>query len=218
MIIIYYIYKIENIKNSKKYIGLTNNIDRRRKRHFSDLKSGKHDNLFLQKEYDSFGEDVFTFTMLFQGEVTEQEIGEKEKDCIKYYDSFHNGYNQNEGGNFGASNGGSQLIQKDIFNILSVLEFASRSGQVLATMFGVSRTTISRINRGESHAQYKTMYEEFPLKERENIYKKFCEKTGFYENKINTTILKTLRHLNEEQVHCILYNFENRIIPIKKMA
>lgn len=34
----YYIYKIENLINEKKYIGLTNNIKRRRARHFTDLK------------------------------------------------------------------------------------------------------------------------------------------------------------------------------------
>ena len=44
---IYYIYKIENKVNHKIYIGLTNNIERRRKRHFSDLKRHVHDNQFL---------------------------------------------------------------------------------------------------------------------------------------------------------------------------
>ena len=43
----YYIYKIENLKNGKKYIGLTNNIQRRRSRHFTDLKCNRHDNSFL---------------------------------------------------------------------------------------------------------------------------------------------------------------------------
>ena len=43
----YYIYKIENLINQKKYIGLTNNIQRRRARHFTDLKNGRHDNHFL---------------------------------------------------------------------------------------------------------------------------------------------------------------------------
>ena len=33
----YYIYKIENLQNHKKYIGLTNNLQRRRNRHFTDF-------------------------------------------------------------------------------------------------------------------------------------------------------------------------------------
>lgn len=44
----YYIYKIENLINHKKYIGLTNNIKRRRNRHFSDLEGNRHCNSFLK--------------------------------------------------------------------------------------------------------------------------------------------------------------------------
>ena len=60
----YYIYKIENIKNHKKYIGLTNNIKRRRSRHFTDLKCNRHENSFLQKEYNIFGKENFIFEIL----------------------------------------------------------------------------------------------------------------------------------------------------------
>jgi len=147
----YYIYKIENTENHKKYIGLTNNIVRRRNRHFNDLRRNKHDNSFLQKEFNIYGEKSFSFNIEFQGDVSYQEISNKEKEFIKYYDSYKNGYNQNEGGNFGPSNGGSHLIESDILTILSVLEFMSRPGQVLSDIFCVSRTTISRIKRGVNH-------------------------------------------------------------------
>ena len=60
----YYIYKIENLVNHKKYIGLTNNIARRKCRHFGDLKRGVHDNQFLQKEYNIYGLENFSFTMI----------------------------------------------------------------------------------------------------------------------------------------------------------
>jgi group I intron endonuclease len=128
MIYLYYIYKIENLVNHKKYIGLTNNIKRRQLRHFTDLKRNKHDNSFLQKEYNIFGKDNFNFEKIFEGEVTYEEIGSLEKYYIQYYDSYKNGYNQNEGGNFGPSNGGTHLTEADILNILSALEFMSRPG------------------------------------------------------------------------------------------
>ena len=124
----YYIYKIENLINHKKYIGLTNNVQRRRARHFTDLRCKRHDNSFLQKEFIKYGQDNFSFEVVYQGDITCEEIGEKEKEYIKYYDSYLNGYNQNEGGNFGPSNGGSHLTKSDIFNILSALEFMSRPG------------------------------------------------------------------------------------------
>jgi group I intron endonuclease len=151
--IMYYIYKIENLVNHKKYIGLTNNIERRRSRHFSDLRNGRHDNSFLQKEYNIYGEENFNFNVEFEGDISSEEIGDKEKEFIKKYDSYRNGYNQNEGGNFGPSNGGSHLTQIDIFNILSALEFCSKPGQILSDIFGVSKTTISRIKKGVNHNQ-----------------------------------------------------------------
>ena len=214
----YYIYKIENLVNHKKYIGLTNNIARRKCRHFGDLKRGVHDNSFLQKEYNIYGLENFSFTIEYQGDCSEYEIGEKEKEFIKKYDSYKNGYNQNEGGNFGASNGGTQLTQTDIFNILSALEFMSKPGQILANMYGVSRTTISRIKNGINHNQYKEEYDKLSLEERKAIYEIFCDSTNFIEDKVNTTIIKNKRQLNEQQVHLILYNFEAHILSKKDMA
>lgn len=214
----YYIYKIENLINHKKYIGLTNNIERRRCRHFGDLKRGVHDNHFLQKEYNIYGLENFSFTVEYEGDCSEYEIGEKEKEYIKKYDSYKNGYNQNEGGNFGASNGGTKLTQTDVFNILACLEFMSKPGQILANMYEVSRTTISRIKKGENHIQYKQEYEQLPLEERKQIYKIFCDSTNFIEDKVNTTIIQTKRQLTEEEVHLILYNFENKMVTKAKMA
>ncbi len=215
----YYIYKIENLINEKKYIGLTNNIKRRRARHFTDLKCGRHDNSFLQKEYIKYGVDNFSFEILFSDDVDYDIISKKEQEYIKIYDSYLNGYNQNEGGNFGPSNGGSHLVESDILNILSALEFMSRPGQILADMYDVSRTTISRIKKGENHSLIKSKYDNLPLKERKEIYKILCDSTNFYETKVNTTIIQSKRKLSEEQVHLIFYNEEkNRILPLDKLA
>ena len=204
----YYIYKIENLLNHKKYIGLTNNIARRRARHFTDLRCGRHDNSFLQKEFLRDGENNFSFEIIFEGNVTSQEISEKEKYYIKLYDSYYNGYNQNEGGNFGPANGGSHLTKSDIFNILSALQFMSRPGQILADMYDVSRTTISRIKKGENHSQIKEEYDSLSEDMKKSIYKIFCDSTNFYENKVNTTIIQSKRKLSKEQVFQIFLNEE----------
>ena len=214
----YYLYKIENLENGKKYIGLTNNIKRRRARHLADLKRGVHDNSFLQKEYNIFGADKFSFNQIYEGNIDEKEIGDKEKEYITKFDSYRNGYNQNEGGNFGASNGGSHLTQSDILNILSALEFMSRPGQILSNMYDVSRTTISRIKSGASHSQYKEEYNNLSEDDRKELYEIFCESTNFVEDKINTTIITSKRHLTEEQVHLILLNFETKTLTQKAMA
>lgn len=214
----YYIYKIENLLNHKKYIGLTNNVARRRARHFTDLRCHCHDNSFLQKEFIRDGEENFSFEVIFAGDVTVEEIGEKEKFYIQKYDSYLNGYNQNEGGNFGPSNGGSCLTKSDLLNILSALEFMSRPGQILANMYGVTRTTISRIKRGENHSLIKEEYDQLPLEERKSIYRIFCDSTNFYETKVNTTIIQSKRKLTEQQIHLIFLNEElNRPIAINQL-
>ena len=214
----YYIYKIENLQNHKKYIGLTNNIVRRHSRHFSDLRRDCHPNQFLQKEFNLFGEENFIFSIEFEGDITEQEIGNKEKEFIQFYDSYRNGYNQNEGGNFGASNGGTQLTQSDIWNILSVLEFMSKPGQVLADIFGVSRTTISRIKQGVNHNRYKEEYDKLPFENRQKIYFDFCKSVDLISKKANSTIIQSKRKLTEEQVFLALLNEERKILSKVALA
>ena len=204
----YYIYKIENLKNNKKYIGLTNNIIRRKIRHFTDLRRNKHDNSFLQKEFNIYGEENFSFNIEFQGEISYQEISEKEKEYIQFYDSYKNGYNQNEGGNFGPSNGGSHLTESDVLNILAVLEFMTKPGQLLANIFDVSRTTISRIKKGINHNQYKEEYERMSLEERKKIYDNFCNDMNLLEEKANLSKINNKRQLTKNQVYLILLNEE----------
>ena len=214
----YYIYKIENLINHKKYIGLTNNIVRRRNRHFTDLRCNRHDNLFLQKEANIYGLNNFSFEQIFEGDVTSQEIGNLEKYYIKQYDSYYNGYNQNEGGNFGPSNGGSHLIKSDIFSICSALEFCSRPGAVLADIFQITTTTVSRIKKKENHSSIIEEYYNLPFEERRDIYNIFCESCSFKEIKAHQTIIKNKRKLTQNQVFMIYVNEEYKIIPKKHLC
>lgn len=164
------------------------------------------------------GEENFSFEIIFEGEVTYEEISEKEVYYIEYYDSYFNGYNQNKGGNFRPSNGGSHLIKSDLFNIMAALEFMSKPGQVLADIYEVTRTTISKIKRKESHLEVREEYDSLPLEERQKIYQIFCDSSNFYEKKVNSTIIKTKRKLTETQVHLILLNEElGRPVTLKDM-
>lgn len=94
----------------------------------------------------------------------------------------------------------------------------SRPGQILSEIYGVSRTTISRIKKGENHCQYKEEYDKLPLEERKSIYKIFSDSYNFYERKVNTTIIQSRRHLTEQQVHLMLLNEElNKPITQKEL-
>lgn len=59
-----YIYKIQNIKNGKYYIGSANNFEIRKKQHINDLNKLKHHNYLLQRDWNYYGDENFKFTVL----------------------------------------------------------------------------------------------------------------------------------------------------------
>ena len=215
---LYYVYKIENIVNHKKYIGLTNNINRRRSRHFGDLASKRHDNKFLQKEYDIFGKDNFSFEQIFCGDVDADEIEELEKYYIAYFDSYQNGYNQNNGGHFGPSNGGSKLTKTDILNILATTEFKDRSYKFLSDFFGVSKTTIMRIYRGDNHCAYYHEYHKMSNEQRYEIYNIFRNNSNLDKIVEDGHCLRSKRKLTNEQCLQVLSCIEFKKCTKKHLA
>lgn len=208
----YYIYKIENIINHKVYIGLTNNIPRRWGRHLSGLRRGVHDNKFLQSEFDKYGESNFEFSQVICGDYTDKEIGDLERKYIKEYDSYYNGYNQNEGGNFRATNGGTKLIVNDILKILAMLEFSTKSGQTLGDMFGVTRTQIARIKKGENHMYAQNLYHSMSYNERKALYEECISNEDIRFDMLKSNKKPTNRKLTKEQVFMVLLNNERKIM------
>lgn len=93
------IYKIENKINKKVYIGQAINIKRRWTIHKKDLNKNNHYNGYLQRAWNKYGEENFSFSII---EET-NELNEREKFWIKSYKSFESkfGYNQTYGGTFG---------------------------------------------------------------------------------------------------------------------
>lgn len=55
------LYKIINKINSKFYIGSSDDIERRFKRHLLDLSKNKHDNQHLQSAWNKYGSEAFLF-------------------------------------------------------------------------------------------------------------------------------------------------------------
>ena len=58
------IYKIINVVNNKFYVGSAVDLKRRKTRHFSELRTGKHNNKHLQAAWDKYGESSFIFVVV----------------------------------------------------------------------------------------------------------------------------------------------------------
>lgn len=85
------IYKITNKINNKCYIGYSNNIEKRWCSHRTNPQNPE-----LKQDMEKFGLYNFLFEVLEECSVNE--LPQKETYWIKYYDSYHTGYNMNSGG------------------------------------------------------------------------------------------------------------------------
>lgn len=95
------IYMIRNNIDNKVYIGQSINLKRRINTHKLKLRSGTHDNSYIQNSVDKYGYMNFEFSILEY--CIEEDLDDKEKYWIARYDSMNrdNGYNRESGGNFG---------------------------------------------------------------------------------------------------------------------
>lgn len=95
------IYCIENIITNKRYIGQSVDIYSRWSHHRSELNNHTHDNNYLQKSWDKYGEDNFKFYIIEK--CLKQELDDKEIYYINQYKTLNRdyGYNLKEGGQSG---------------------------------------------------------------------------------------------------------------------
>ena len=106
------IYCIENLVNSKKYIGSSINIKNRWYSHKTSLKKGLHHSYKLQRAWNKYGEENFEFKILKEIEI--DQIKELRKIEQNYLDKFQSynfkfGYNVNQNSNGGNENFATEL-------------------------------------------------------------------------------------------------------------
>lgn len=94
------IYKITNLVTNQVYIGQSILLKNRLINHRSRLKRGRHENSKLQRSYDKYGVENFSFDIIEQEEhMTREELNEKEIYYICLYQSnSEKGFNLTDGG------------------------------------------------------------------------------------------------------------------------
>ena len=122
------IYKITNKINGKSYIGLTDDIKRRISEHKS---KGDTTNLLIDHVIKKYGKNNFTYEIL--EECSLDQLEEREKYWIKFYNSKENGYNLTDGGDLhsvGENNGRAKLTEEDIKIIRNAYNNHERQNEV----------------------------------------------------------------------------------------
>ena len=84
------IYKIENTKTSQRYIGRTDNLERRKRRHFGDLKNNNHHSTFLQRAFEKYGEEVFEMSVCCSGLTRDEAVELEQLILDECYDDLYN--------------------------------------------------------------------------------------------------------------------------------
>lgn len=149
-----FIYCYTNLITGKKYVGQTNNPDRRKREHLScsrNKKSVSYNDLFHYK-LRQYGIDNFKFEILETIESEDQNlIDEREQYWIKEKDSLvgKNGYNMTNGGQQGYYNYNynRKLTDEQIDDIIEMLK-NEVPYYVIQDKYNISGGTVSNINHG----------------------------------------------------------------------
>lgn len=91
------VYNITCLVNDKIYIGSSKNIYKRWKEHKYHLNKNNHDNIFLQKDWNQYGEENFEFSILEEcNESFRYQLEQKYLDEYRPYYRNNTGYNISE--------------------------------------------------------------------------------------------------------------------------
>ena len=129
------IYKISNTINDKLYIGVTTRaIEERFQEHKSRIE--ERNSIHLYQAMEKYGRDKFQIELICTANSRE-EMFEKEKYYIQYYNSYNNGYNMTLSGE------GVKTLDLDE-QYLAEQYLVGKTSSELAAELGVSGNTIRR--------------------------------------------------------------------------
>lgn len=218
----FYIYQYTNLINNKKYIGQTNDINRRIREHKSNSfnpKSINYNNI-IHKAIRKYGYENFKIEILETlTNSSYEEVNKRECFWIKEMKSLitQQGYNVLEGGNNAWR---SIFSQEEIANIKSLIKKETPYSDI-QKLYPISKTFISDINNGKyfyddkceyplcrykiSADVYDALIED--LEQPELTFKELAEKYGLAES--------TVKKFNYGKLQQGYYNGE---YPIRKIT
>lgn len=189
------IYKITNNITNKSYIGQSKNIEQRWVEH----KNAK-DNYAIHKTIQKYGINNFTFEII---ELCDN-LFEREKYWIKYYDTYLNGYNETPGGEGVCEINKKPVNQYDISGIfLKTFSSITEAEQSLGLNYngsGINSACIQKDNRKTAHGyQWRYLSEEYLPYKNISPIKNYVNKkrSAIYQYDLNDNLLQVFSNISE---------------------
>lgn len=213
----FYYYKIENSLNHHKYIGITTDPQVRKNRHFNKLAKNQHFNPHLQNAYNKYGKQNFFFEIIEQWDTSDMLAAYKhEQELIEQYDSILNGYNCNPGGMWTGPKG--RFSKEEVMWIRSACYYNKHIVGPLSKYFDCPHATINNIAIGRNYKPYCEAFDNMSEIEKRQIYEDFCAVTDINLIKASYGAKPNSRTWNKQQVFCILYCDETKLISFADLA
>lgn len=164
------IYAIKNEITQKYYIGQSQNIKSRWNCHRYELNNNIHINQHLQNSWNKYGENNFSFKIIEL--CNTEDLDDKEKYWISYFNSFKEGYNMDKGGQ-GIT--GYKHTKEEISKMRRI------QNPLVVLQFDTSFNFINRYEGGASHVKKVLGYTKDSIKARcEHKRKKIVYKNSYW--------------------------------------
>lgn len=127
-------YCLQNKINNKTYVGISSySFNKRKTGHLSKLRNNKHNNDYLQRSFDKYGEENFEWIILEKGFNDIDELCDAEEFWIDTLQSmsYQHGYNLKFGGYAGRHTEATKQKMSENKDTLSVLQY-TKLGEFVA--------------------------------------------------------------------------------------
>lgn len=180
----YAIYKITNLINSKVYIGLTNDVEKRWYKHrwyaLNEQKSSR-----LYNAMRKYGVDNFTFEVLEDSIASVEEARAREKFFVEQHESQRSGYNATPGGT------GGDMSDHDNWKLAVKKMHEERDRESYAT-YGFKSKTHRKESIEKQSVARKDYWNKLSLQERVSFSKKISgEANGMFGKKPKNSVRVT---------------------------
>lgn len=194
-----YIYQIINKVDGRRYVGQTINLQKRKNTHFSQLRKGTHPNDLLQKAWDDWGEESFSF-VYEEYEIEDSNfLNNKEIEYIKKHNSYLDGYNRTPGGQGGAFN--RKLSFEDFCLVYFGCQWKGMSEKI-GKYLNIDSSVISSILREKGYPEYFLKIKTISQKEIDNYKILFRQIFNINENKLPDENRVPYHLTQEEYFYC----------------